>query len=57
MYSKTSMSLFSVWMTSCRETMFSCLSSFMRDISRMAVLGVPSSLSRWISFRATSSPV
>ena len=56
-YSKTSMSLFSVCMTSCNETMLSCFSSFMREISRMAVLGVPSSLSRWISLRATSSPV
>jgi hypothetical protein len=37
--------------------MFSCLSSFMREISRMAVEGVPSSESRWISLRATSSPV
>ena len=37
--------------------MFSCFNSFMREISRMAVLGVPSSLSRWISLSATSSPV
>lgn len=56
-YSKTSISLFSVWMTSCRLTMFSCFNSFMREISRMAVEGVPSSESRWISFNATSSPV
>ena len=35
--------------------MFSCLSSFMREISRMAVEGVPSSRSRWISLRATMS--
>jgi hypothetical protein len=57
MYSKTSMSLFSVWMTSCRLTMFSCFSSFINEISRIAVEGVPSSESRWISFNATSSPV
>lgn len=56
-YSKTSMSLFSVWMTSCRLTIFSCLSSFIREISRIAVEGVPSSESRCISFNATSSPV
>lgn len=37
--------------------MLSCLSSFIREISRMAVEGVPSSESRWISFRATISPV
>ena len=37
--------------------MFSCLSSFINEISRMAVDGVPSSESRWISFRATNSPV
>jgi hypothetical protein len=56
-YSKTSMSLFSVWMTSCRLTMFSCFNSFINEISRIAVEGVPSSESRWISFSATSSPV
>lgn len=44
-------------MTSWSETIFSCLSSFIREISRIAVEGVPSSESRWISFRATSSPV
>jgi hypothetical protein len=32
-----------------------CLSSFMSDISRIAVEGVPSSASRWISFKATIS--
>ncbi len=57
MYSNTSMSLFSVWMTSWRETMFSCLSSFINEISRIAVEGVPSSESRCISLSATSSPV
>ena len=55
--SKTSISLFSVWITSWRETIFSCLSSFIREISLIAVEGVPSSLSRCISFKATSSPV
>ena len=51
------MSLFSVWMTSCRLTMVSCFNSFINEISRIAVDGVPSSESRWISFSATSSPV
>ncbi len=37
--------------------MFSCLSSFINEISRIAVDGVPSSESRCISFSATSSPV
>lgn len=37
--------------------MLTCLSSFMREISRIAVDGVPSSASRWISFRATISLV
>ena len=37
--------------------MLSCLSSFMREISRIAVDGVPSSESRWISFKATVLPV
>ena len=37
--------------------MLSCLSSFMREISRIAVEGVPSSESRWISLRATVFPV
>ena len=66
MNSKTSMSLFSVWITSCKRTMLGCLSSFMIEISRMAVDGVPSSGSvvsdldresvcapKWISFSAT----
>src|ERR1700761_5438640 len=44
-------------MTSYRETMFSCFNSFISEISRIAVLGVPSSESKWISFRATNSPV
>src|SRR5947207_12398165 len=44
-------------MTSWRPTMLSCLSSFIRLISRIAVDGVPSSESRWISFRATVLPV
>lgn len=39
-------SLVSVWMTSWSRTMLTCLSSFMREISRMAVEGVPSSASR-----------
>ena len=34
-----------------------CRSSFIKEISRMAVEGVPSSASRWISLRATISLV
>lgn len=37
--------------------MLTCFSSFINEISRMAVEGVPSSESRWISFSATNSPV
>lgn len=40
-----------------QETIFSCFNSFIRETSRVAVLGVPSSKSRWIFLRATSSPV
>jgi len=32
-----------------------CFNSFRSEISRIAVLGVPSSGSRWISFKATIS--
>ena len=54
-YSKMRTNFVSVCITSCRRTMFTCLSSFMREISRMAVEGVPSSASKWISFSATIS--
>ena len=54
-YSKIRTSFVSVCITSCRRTMLTCLSSFIRDISRIAVDGVPSSASRWISFNATIS--
>ena len=54
-YSKIRTSFVSVCITSCKRTMLTCLSSFIRDISRMAVDGVPSSASRWISFNATIS--
>jgi hypothetical protein len=56
-YSKTSVSLRSVCTTSYRRTMLGCCSCFSREISRMAVLGMPSSsassrifLSAMISF-------
>lgn len=53
MNSKTSISLVLVWMTLYNLTILGCLSSFMRLISLIAVDGVPSSASRWISFSAT----
>lgn len=56
-YSKIRTSFVSVWITSYRRTMLTCFSSFMREISRIAVEGVPSSASRCISFRATISLV
>src|SRR5947209_3506210 len=57
MYSKTSMSLFSICMMSCNDIIFSCLSSFTREISQIAVEGIPSSLSRWIFLSIMNSLV
>lgn len=53
--SKMRTSFVSLWITSWRRTMLVCLSSFIREISRIAVEGVPSSASRWISLSATIS--
>mmetsp|Transcript_514 Transcript_514/g.1321 ORF Transcript_514/g.1321 Transcript_514/m.1321 type:complete len:301 (-) Transcript_514:43-945(-) len=56
--SKTRVSFFSVWITSRSRTMLGCWSSLRMEISRMAVLGMPSSsASRRIFLSATSSPL
>mmetsp|Transcript_30801 Transcript_30801/g.65504 ORF Transcript_30801/g.65504 Transcript_30801/m.65504 type:complete len:251 (+) Transcript_30801:153-905(+) len=56
--SNTSTSLFGLQKTSRRRTTFGCESSFRSAISRIAVLGTPSSCaSSFICFMATDSPV
>jgi hypothetical protein len=42
-YSKTNVNFRSVWTTSYNRTMFGCRNSFNKEISRMAVDGIPSS--------------